>query len=221
MAKKKTKTIESINDLTPDSANVNKGSERGAYMIDWSMTELGAGRSILADRSGNVLAGNKTLEAAAEHGFPVRVVPSDGKELIVVQRTDLDLNGTEKERGKARQMAIADNRSQVVSYTEDIEMLLSHQAAGIDLSPMWKPEEIEQLMARLTPQTVDELWKGMPEYNQEDVSGRIIVVHFEADEDVKVFAKRMEQAITDKTKSIWFPYKPREEMKGFIVEDES
>ena len=41
-----------------------------------------------------------------------------------MQRRDLDLDGNDSERQKARQMAVADNRSQAVSYVEDIEMLL-------------------------------------------------------------------------------------------------
>lgn len=151
MPARKPKIIKTIRDLTPDQANVNKGTERGAYMVDWSLTELGAGRSILADASGNVLAGNKTLEAAVEHGFPVRVVETDGKELVVVQRRDLDLNGNEKQRGKARQMAIADNRASEVGYAPDAEILLAHQANGVDISPMFRDDEIDLYIESLTP----------------------------------------------------------------------
>ena len=151
MPAKKPKTIKTIRDLTPDRQNVNAGTERGAYMVDWSLTELGAGRSILADASGNVLAGNKTLEAAVEHGFPVRVVETDGKELVVVQRRDLDLNGNEKQRGKARQMAIADNRASEVGYAPDAEILLAHQANGVDISPMFREDEIDLYIESLTP----------------------------------------------------------------------
>lgn len=151
----KAKQIKTIADLTPDRANVNAGTERGAYMVDWSLTELGAGRSILADRSGNVLAGNKTLEAAAAHGFPVRVVESDGKSLIVVQRTDLDLDGNEKERTTARQMAFADNRASEVGYVPDVTVLLEHYQSGVDLSAMYRNDEIDALMASLTPPDVE------------------------------------------------------------------
>ena len=120
-------------------------------MVDWSLTELGAGRSILADASGNVLAGNKTLEAAVEHGFPVRVVETDGKELVVVQRRDLDLNGNEKQRSKARQMAIADNRASEIGYAPDAEILLEHRANGVDISPMFRDDEIDLYIESLTP----------------------------------------------------------------------
>ena len=84
MAKKLTQ----ISDLTPDRKNANKGTQRGRALIDKSLRELGAGRSILTDASGQVIAGNKTLEQANAMGLLVRVVETDGSELVVVQRTD-------------------------------------------------------------------------------------------------------------------------------------
>lgn len=228
MATRKTKQIKTIADLKPDAQNVNKGTERGAYMVDHSITNLGAGRSILADADGVVIAGNKTLEVAAEHGLPVRVVQSDGKELIVVQRTDLRLKGKGLERTKARQMATVDNRASEVGYDPDVQILLEHYQSE-DLSAYFRDDEIDVMMERLTPggvngapQTADELWQGMPSYNQNDLSGiQQINVHFETRKDVEEFAKRTEQNITDKTRSIWFPYKAPENLKQFTVIDES
>ncbi len=149
------KALKTITDLTPDPANVNKGTERGHYVLDWSLTELGAGRSILADADGVVIAGNKTLEAAADHQLPIRVIPTDGKELVVVQRTDLRLTGEGKEREKARQLAIADNRASEVGYSADIETLLAHTQSGADLSPLYRDDEIEGLIAGLTQPDVE------------------------------------------------------------------
>lgn len=155
MAKTKAKNISTINDLIPDPANVNKGTERGHYVIDWSLTELGAGRSILADADGVVIAGNKTLECAADHQLPVRVVQTDGKELVVVQRTDLRLSGAGKEREKARQLAIADNRASEVGYSADVEILLGHAQSGVDLSALYRESEIDALLAGLVTPKAD------------------------------------------------------------------
>ena len=77
------KAIRSIDDLVPDSKNANKGTERGRYMLEQSLREAGAGRSIVVDRDGIVLAGNKTLEAAEELGLPIVVVKTDGKTIRV------------------------------------------------------------------------------------------------------------------------------------------
>lgn len=146
MAKKK---IQSVGDLKADPANVNKGTERGRQVIDWSLTELGAGRSILADSDGVVIAGNKTLEVAINHQLPVRVIETDGSELVVVQRTDLRLLGQGAERDKARQLAIADNRASEVGYSPDVEILLEHAQSGIDVSSLYRRDEIDALLASL------------------------------------------------------------------------
>jgi len=56
-------------DLSPDEHNANRGTPRGRAVLDKSLQELGAGRSILVDRNGRIIAGNKTHEAAAGAGL--------------------------------------------------------------------------------------------------------------------------------------------------------
>jgi hypothetical protein len=52
-----------------------------------------------------------------------------------------------------------------------------------------------------------ELWQGMPEYVQEDLTPfRTINVRFRCQKDVEEFAKLMGQTITLKQKTIWFPF---------------
>lgn len=49
-------------------------------------------------------------------------------------------------------------------------------------------------------------WGGMPDYENEDKrSFQSIHVHFKNQEDVDAFAKVVQQTITDKTRSIYFP----------------
>ena len=56
------------------------------------------------DRNGKVIAGNKTLESAADIVLSdAIVVPTDGKQLVVVQRVDVDLDTP-----AGRELAIAD-----------------------------------------------------------------------------------------------------------------
>jgi len=149
---KAVKKISVLADLTPDSMNPNSGTDRGRQLVDWSLTELGAGRSILIDRSGNVIAGNKTLEAATAHNLPLRVIETDGSELVAVQRVDLDLFGEDdEERQTARQLSIVDNEANLAGYQRDAEMLLTHEASGVDLSPIIPAAEVEALKATLTP----------------------------------------------------------------------
>ena len=50
-------------------------------------------------------------------------------------------------------------------------------------------------------------WQDMPEFVQEDLSPhRVIYVRFRNDEDVARFEELMNQKITEKQKTIWFPY---------------
>jgi hypothetical protein len=50
----------------------------------------------------------------------------------------------------------------------------------------------------------------MPHYENEKKQDRQVVVHFLTDEAVQEFASIMEQPITDRTKYIYYPAKPKE-----------
>ena len=143
------KQLSSIEDITPDLRNANEGTERGLYMVEHSLSQYGAGRSILTDREGRVIAGNKTLQAAADLGIPVRVVETDGRELVVVQRTDLDLMSDDQ---RARLLAYADNRASEVGLVWDAEEIALDLADGLDLSDLFRDDELDELreMAELS-----------------------------------------------------------------------
>jgi len=52
----------------------------------------------------------------------------------------------------------------------------------------------------------EEHWNGMPEYSHKDLSPKFqIIVSFENYEDVQKFAKLVDQRLTPKTQSIWYP----------------
>ena len=49
-------------------------------------------------------------------------------------------------------------------------------------------------------------WKGMPEFEQEDNPPyKKIIVSFRNKEDYDEFSKTIDQKLTEKTKSIWYP----------------
>jgi len=136
------KELKSRDDLIPDARNANLGTERGRYMLDHSLRTLGAGRSIVVDAEGRVAAGNKTLEVAEEIGLPIRVIRTDGNELVVVQRTDWDLLD---DSGAARQYAYADNRSSEIGLDWDTEQIELDIVDGIELDALFRADEIEDL----------------------------------------------------------------------------
>ncbi|MCP4364484.1 MAG: DNA modification methylase [Planctomycetes bacterium] len=134
-----------LSDLTPDSHNANKGTERGRHLLETSLSKYGAGRSILLDKNGRIIAGNKTAETAGEIGLEdVVIVRTDGKQLVAVMREDLDLNDDDT---TARMLAYADNRVGAVSLDFDPEVLLADVTAGLDLGEFWFDNELEDLFA--------------------------------------------------------------------------
>lgn len=135
-----------MTNLKPDEKNANKGTERGRALLKNSLTEYGAGRSILADRDGNIIAGNKTYEQAQALGMPIVEVETAGDALVVVKRTDLDLyDGT-----KARELAYADNRVAELDLEWEASQLAADIEAGIDLNAIgFTPEELNELLDML------------------------------------------------------------------------
>jgi hypothetical protein len=138
-----------LSELTPDARNANQGTERGAYMLDKSLSEVGAGRSIVADKNNRVPAGNKTLEAAVEAGFEEAVViESDGRRLVVVQRTDWDLEDGDP-NSAARRYAYWDNRSGETGLEWEFDQIVQDIESGVDLSDLWFEDELaDEIEAR-------------------------------------------------------------------------
>lgn len=165
VSKPASKPITKLSQLTPDKRNANRGTERGGQMIESSLSKYGAGRSILIDKHGNIIAGNKTVEQAGAIGLDdVLVVQSDGRKLIAVQRMDLDLTKDKQ----AIEMAIADNRSSQVSLDWDPEMLATLKAHDIDLTGFWTEGELTHLLG-------DEGAKAAALIQQEAFSYKLIV----------------------------------------------
>ena len=105
-----------IEELAQDAHNFNKGNEQGQQLMERSFKELGAGRSILLDRNGNIIAGNKSQKAAIAAGIKrVRVIETTGDELVAVKRTDVDIDSAE-----GRKMAYLDNLTTQVNLTWDV-----------------------------------------------------------------------------------------------------
>lgn len=133
-----------ISDYTGDTANANKGNERGRALVKKSFEDYGAGRSVLADKHGVLIAGNKTAEGARAAGIEnVIEVETDGKTLVVVRRTDLDLN----EGGAARELAYVDNRAGEIGLTWDAEQIAADVEAGLLPDGYFGEDELAEILA--------------------------------------------------------------------------
>lgn len=116
MAKEDVTTLDA---LTLDGRNFNRHTEQGMNLLEKSLRELGAGRSILVDKDNNIIAGNGIVEAAGKAGITrVRMVEVQGDELVAVKRTDMSLDSRE-----GRRMALADNATAAADLSWDTDTL--------------------------------------------------------------------------------------------------
>jgi hypothetical protein len=137
-------SINTIDDLQPNPRNHNKGTERGSSVIEKSIRKLGAGRSGLCDKNGVMLGGNHALEKMNELGIPVKIIPTDGTEWVVVQRTDLDL---ERDK-KAIELSYADNRTAELNLDYDTDQLRQDIEQEVDLSYLWSEKELDKKLGK-------------------------------------------------------------------------
>jgi len=94
-----------IADLKFDPENARVRTAKGEAMIQESLRQVGAARSIVIDENGTILAGNGTVEAAGQIGIDnVVIVEASGDEIIAVRRKGL----TDEQKKK---LAYYDNRT--------------------------------------------------------------------------------------------------------------
>ena len=140
-----------IKDLKLDDKNFNKHTEYGMSLLEKSLRENGAGRSILIDKDNNIIAGNGIIEAAGSIGLEkVKIVETSGDEIIAVKRTDIALDSDQ-----GRQMAFADNATAAADLNWDEELLQEHftpeelRGWNVDVRPLKEiieddPDDLDQ-----------------------------------------------------------------------------
>lgn len=141
--------------ITFDKRNYRKHSNENKRVIKKSLEELGAGRSVLIDKNNTLIAGNGVFEQAQALGIPVRVIETDGTELVAVKRTDI-AEGDEKRKW----LALADN---VASDLSDFDDDLLHEDFSMEELSDWGLESEGEIVN----ETKDLSDKIKPEYKLE------------------------------------------------------
>ena len=116
-----------------------------------------------------------------------------------------------------RAYIIADNKLALNSGWDE-------QMLGIELSDLRENDfdldilgfDASAIETFLNPEAIvnnpDDEWNGMPEFDQQDNgSFKSINVHFLTNDDYLEFSKAINQKLTDKTKSIWFPKRDQDQ----------
>lgn len=112
-----------------------------------SFSRFGAGRSIVIDENGMILAGHGATQAAADIGIrEVIVVPTDGSTLVAVQRTDLS-------PGDKKAYSIADNRTSDLSTWDPLALAQLNLDPDVDMTDWFKEDELQAL---ITPMELQE-----------------------------------------------------------------
>lgn len=110
-----------IEELVYDDHNFNQHTAEGMELLEKSIAENKFGRSILIDKDNRIIAGNGIVEAATKTGTKkIRVIETDGDELIAVKRKDLSLDSQE-----GRRLALADNATSAANLKWNEEELKS------------------------------------------------------------------------------------------------
>jgi hypothetical protein len=126
--------LASISDLQSDQRNARKRTDRSAKLIQESLNRYGTGRSIVIDENNRILAGNGTIEGAKAAGIKnVRIIETDGSEIIAVKRTNL----TEEQKIG---LALADNRTSDLSEWDSL--MLEQLSETHDVSPWFEKEDL-------------------------------------------------------------------------------
>lgn len=97
-------------EIKKDPQNYRMHDKRNKEVIAKSLSECGAGRSILLDSEDGIIAGNGVFEQAEKLNIPVKIIETDGTELIAVKRTDL-----KPEDEKRRNLSVMDNSTSDLS----------------------------------------------------------------------------------------------------------
>lgn len=128
-----------------DPENYNIHPEENKALIKKSLEELGAGRSIVIDNENTTIGGAGVLEQAQELGIPIKVIETQGNELIAVKRTDLSPDDEKRKR-----LAIMDNSTAKHSHFDYEKMAEDFDKAELEGMGVMLPE-IEE-----TPKDLDD-----------------------------------------------------------------
>lgn len=184
-----------IERLKPYDKNPRTHPEEQIKQLADSIQEFGFNNPIGVDSKDGIVTGHGRLVAAKL--LKMKEVP-----VIVLDHL------TEKQK---RAYIIADNKLTLNSqWNEDIlaEHLqeLQEQDYDLDLTGFSEHELVPFLDPEAEGSDPEKEWKGMPEFKQEDkTSFQSIHVHFFDQKGVDEFARLINQKLTNKTRSIWYP----------------
>lgn len=187
----------------PQRKNANRHTQRGMGLLEGSIEKDGWIGAVTVAADGETFDGSARVEVTARMGMlddPI-VVHSDGTRPVIVVRDDIPSADDER----AVRLGLGANWIAAKNLDWD-PGVLAELAGTMDLSALFFPNELATLSQPSgEPVDVNELWKGMPEFEQEDLEAyKKTVVHFLNEDDYQAFFKLIGQP--PNAKAIWYPY---------------
>jgi len=159
-----------------------------------SIKEFGFKTPVLAKSDGTLIDGHLRLKGAIKLGL--KQVPV----LLCDEWTDAQVRSFRLLVNRSATWATFDEELLALEFADLTDLDFDLTLTGFDLS------EIDKLSGQLAPDNPQDNWKGMPDFQQEDLSSKYsVIVHFAGQENLQEFARLVGQPLTDKTKSIWYP----------------
>lgn len=132
-----------IGALVLDPNNPRHHTQENLEMIEQSMRDIGAARSVVIDEENNLVVGSGAAQGAMAAGITkVQVVEVDGDTLVAVRRRGL----TPEQKQKLK---LYDNRAgQLAEWDGDVLAQMAAQG-DIDLSEFFDPQSLDDLLAAI------------------------------------------------------------------------
>lgn len=140
-----------VKDLKFDKRNYRRHNETNQALIKKSINDVGFGRSVVIDAENEIICGNGVVSQVAKN-TPIKVIETNGSELIVVKRIDLKTDDA-----KRKQLAVMDNSTSDSSdfdldvLKEDFE---TDQLADFGIT-LFEPEEKKENKGSKKPRTIE------------------------------------------------------------------
>lgn len=199
-----------LKELTPCARNARTHSGEQVAQLVASIEEFGWTNPVLIDENGEIIAGHgRVLAAEKLHYEQIPTITLPG------------LTDAQKQayRLADNQLPLGAGWNNDLLKTE-IEALL---AVDFDIGLVgFSDLELGDILG-VEPDDPADHWVGMPAFEQGNTNGvRQLIVHFETEADVALFAQLVQQQITAKTKYIWYPEHKREStVNKAYISDES
>lgn len=198
-----------VSKLKPHPKNYRKHPEDQLEHLQKSLEQHGVYRNIAIAKDGTILAGHGVVQAAKKAGM---------KKIPVIR---LDLDPTEP---RALKLIAGDNEISNLAEIDDrllTEMLKEIKECDLDglIGTGFNEQQLANLLMVTRPQSEIEdfdaaaEWIGMPDYESAERNIQL-VVNLRNDEDKEELLNLMGVKMTEKTKSVWWPPKERDDIKS-------